>query len=182
MGLWDVEALTFYSQLAHRWRWCCQPYAPAALCSQENSWYSFLLQPSRPQGHSAAGRARSIERSNNNIIGKRTRDFTACSIVLQPTTLPRAPEIQLTGPIKQQNILGRTHNSYSPAIQTLMPTSLCVVRIFSSKRFFFHFCNSSQAHSNTSFLRMQISHQTQLFISERSSLHTWVRFRLFSFD
>jgi hypothetical protein len=27
--LWDVEAPTFSRQLAHRWRWGCQPYAPA---------------------------------------------------------------------------------------------------------------------------------------------------------
>jgi hypothetical protein len=47
---------------------------------------------SRPQGHSAAGRIRSIEKSNE-LIGKRTRDLPACSRVPQPTTLPRAPLI-----------------------------------------------------------------------------------------
>jgi hypothetical protein len=31
IGLWDVEAPTFSIQSAHRWRWGCQPYAPAAL-------------------------------------------------------------------------------------------------------------------------------------------------------
>jgi hypothetical protein len=31
MWLWDVEAPTFARQLAHRWRWGCQPRAPAAL-------------------------------------------------------------------------------------------------------------------------------------------------------
>jgi hypothetical protein len=31
IGLWDVEAPTFSRQSAHRWRWGCQPYAPAAL-------------------------------------------------------------------------------------------------------------------------------------------------------
>jgi hypothetical protein len=29
---------------------------------QEDSWYSFLLEAGRPQGHSAAGRTRSIEK------------------------------------------------------------------------------------------------------------------------
>jgi hypothetical protein len=29
IGLWDVVAPTFYRQSAHRWRWGCQPYAPA---------------------------------------------------------------------------------------------------------------------------------------------------------
>jgi hypothetical protein len=35
---------TFSKQSAHRWRWGRQPYAPAALCVLENSWYSFLLK------------------------------------------------------------------------------------------------------------------------------------------
>jgi hypothetical protein len=45
---------------------------------------------SRPQGHSAAGRIRSIEKSND-LIGNRTHGLLALSIVTQPTTLPRAP-------------------------------------------------------------------------------------------
>jgi hypothetical protein len=49
----------------------------------------FCYRLSRPQGHSAAGRIRSIEKSND--IGNRTRDLPACSIVPQPTALPRAP-------------------------------------------------------------------------------------------
>jgi hypothetical protein len=44
IGLWDVEAPTFSRQSAHRWRWGCQPHAPAALYPQEDSWYSFLLE------------------------------------------------------------------------------------------------------------------------------------------
>jgi hypothetical protein len=41
-----------------------------------------------PQGHSAGGRIRSIEKYNY-LIGARTRDLLACSIVPQVTTLPR---------------------------------------------------------------------------------------------
>jgi hypothetical protein len=41
---------------------------------QKDSWYSL----SRPQGHSAAGRIRSIEEFSD-LIGNRTRDLTACS-------------------------------------------------------------------------------------------------------
>jgi hypothetical protein len=41
--LWDVEAPTFSRQSAQRWRWGYQPYASAAFCFQEDSWYSFLL-------------------------------------------------------------------------------------------------------------------------------------------
>jgi hypothetical protein len=49
----------------------------------------FLLL-SRPQGHSAAGSIRSIEKSND-LIGIRTDELPACSIVSQSTSLPRAP-------------------------------------------------------------------------------------------
>jgi hypothetical protein len=38
----------------------------------------------RPQGHSAAGWIRSIEKSND-LIGNRIRDLPACSVVPQPT-------------------------------------------------------------------------------------------------
>jgi predicted RNA binding protein YcfA (HicA-like mRNA interferase family) len=51
---------------------------------------NFCLRPSRPQGHSAAGRIRSIEKSND-VIRNRTRDLPACSTVPQPNMLPRAP-------------------------------------------------------------------------------------------
>jgi hypothetical protein len=50
----------------------------------------FYLRLSRAQGHNAAGRIRSIEKSSD-LIGFRTRDLPASSIVPQPTTLPRAP-------------------------------------------------------------------------------------------
>jgi hypothetical protein len=44
----------------------------------------FCKKLSGPQGHSAAGRIRSIEKIH--LIGTRTRDLPACSIVPQPTT------------------------------------------------------------------------------------------------
>jgi hypothetical protein len=46
----------------------------------------FCQRLSRPQGHSAAGRIRSIK-IFNDFIGNQTRDLPACSIVPQPTTL-----------------------------------------------------------------------------------------------
>jgi hypothetical protein len=49
-------------------------------------------RPSRPQDHSADGRITSIENSNN-LMGNRTRYLSACSVVPQPTTLPRAPAV-----------------------------------------------------------------------------------------
>jgi hypothetical protein len=57
--------------------------------SQEIPGTHFRQKMSGPQGHSAAGRIRSIEKSND-LIGIRTRDLPACSIVPQPTTMPRA--------------------------------------------------------------------------------------------
>jgi hypothetical protein len=42
IGLWDVEAVIFCGQQAHKW-WWGQPYSPAALYPQEDSWYSYLL-------------------------------------------------------------------------------------------------------------------------------------------
>jgi hypothetical protein len=50
----------------------------------------FFQKLSRPQGHSGAGKIRSIAKSSD-LIENRTRDLPACSIVSQPTTLPRAP-------------------------------------------------------------------------------------------
>jgi hypothetical protein len=51
---------------------------------------NFYYRLSRPQGHSAAGRVRSIEKSSD-LIGNRTSGLPACSIVPQPTTLLRTP-------------------------------------------------------------------------------------------
>jgi hypothetical protein len=42
---------------------------------------------SRRQGHSAAGKIRVIEKSDD-LIGNRTPDLPACSVVPQPATLP----------------------------------------------------------------------------------------------
>jgi hypothetical protein len=44
IGLWDVEAPTFYRQSAHIWRWGSQSHAPNALYPQEDSQYSFPLE------------------------------------------------------------------------------------------------------------------------------------------
>jgi hypothetical protein len=37
-------------QSAHRWRWGCQPHAPATLYPQEDTWYSFLLEAESTPG------------------------------------------------------------------------------------------------------------------------------------
>jgi hypothetical protein len=53
IALWYVETPTFSKLSAHRWRWGCQPYAPAALAPpppQENFWYSFLSEAESTPG------------------------------------------------------------------------------------------------------------------------------------
>jgi hypothetical protein len=50
-----------------------------------HSWYTMRSS----QGHSVVGRIRSLEKFND-LIGNRTRDLPACSIMLQPTRLSRA--------------------------------------------------------------------------------------------
>jgi hypothetical protein len=50
----------------------------------------FCYRLSRPQGHSAAGRIRSTEKSND-LIRNRSCDLLACSIVPQPTMLLCVP-------------------------------------------------------------------------------------------
>jgi hypothetical protein len=85
----DVEARIFPKQSAHRWRWGCQPYAPTTLYPPRKiAATHFGYRLSRPQGHSAAGRIRWIERSSD-LIGYRNCDLQTCSIVPQPITLPR---------------------------------------------------------------------------------------------
>jgi hypothetical protein len=64
-----------------------QPFTPRKIPGTH-----FCYRLSQPQGHSAAGRVRSIEKSND-LIGNGTRDLPACRIVPQPTTLPRAPVV-----------------------------------------------------------------------------------------
>jgi hypothetical protein len=49
------------------------PFTP-----QEDSWYSFLLEAESPQGHSAAGNIRKIEKMH--FMWTRSRDIPVCSI------------------------------------------------------------------------------------------------------
>jgi hypothetical protein len=62
--------------------------APFTLKKNLGTHFCYML--SRPQGHSAAGRIRLIEKLNN-LVGDRTPDLPVCRIVPQATTIPRAP-------------------------------------------------------------------------------------------
>jgi hypothetical protein len=81
-----IYRLTDGGEVVRLTRW--PPFTPLPRKSPGTHFYYIL---SRPQGHSAVGRIMSIEKSND-LIGNRTRDLPACSIVPQPTTLPRAPD------------------------------------------------------------------------------------------
>jgi hypothetical protein len=61
---------------------------------------------SRPQGHSGAGRIRSIAKSDY-YIGNRTRGLPGYSMVPLPTTLPRAPRIKILMFTSYAAILGK---------------------------------------------------------------------------
>jgi hypothetical protein len=95
IGLWDVEAPIFCRQSAHRWRWGCQSYAPAAIYApgrflvliSVRGW----IDPRITMGLKGLGKLKKF----NYLIGTPTCDLPACSIVPQPTTLPRAPVLFL---------------------------------------------------------------------------------------
>jgi hypothetical protein len=64
-GLWDIKAPRF-RQSAHRQQWGCQSYAPVTLFTPRDILGTHFYQGlSRPQGYSAAGSIRLIEKSDD---------------------------------------------------------------------------------------------------------------------
>jgi hypothetical protein len=70
-----------------------QPFTPRKIPGTHFSW-----RLSRPHGHNAAGRIKSIEKFND-LIQNRTHDLLACSIVPQPNKLSCASYINLINKI-----------------------------------------------------------------------------------
>jgi hypothetical protein len=86
----------------------------------------FCHRLSRHQGHSATGRIRSTEKSKD-LIGIRSRDQPACSIVSQPTTLPRGPTLtNVLFPISHfMNLNERKFCLLVPSVGTVNLSQLC---------------------------------------------------------
>jgi hypothetical protein len=84
----ETSRLPFSRQSAHRGRCSCLSYAPPALYSQVDSWYSFLLG-----AEPTTGPLWGVKIVNYDM-GNRTRDLPACIIVPQSTTLPRVPVLR----------------------------------------------------------------------------------------
>jgi hypothetical protein len=121
--LWDVQALTFSRQLAHRWRWGCQPYFPAALDAQEHSWYSLLLEAESTPGPQCGWKGY-FNWKSNYLIGKGTRDLPACSILPQPSALPRVPSWSVRL-IKRMGHRNSVHTlTVSPSLPFLTSSSI----------------------------------------------------------
>jgi hypothetical protein len=85
VGLWDFKRSTISRQSAHRWRQCCQPYAPAALYSPEKYCYPsdthFFYRLSKHQSLVRLERLGKLIRIIH-LVGFRTRDLPACNIAL----------------------------------------------------------------------------------------------------
>jgi hypothetical protein len=93
IGLWDVEAPHFLDTRLTDGGKFVSLTGRQPLTIHEDSLHSFLLEAESISGPqcAAAGRIKSIEKSSD-LIGNGTRDLPACSVMGQPTTLPRVPE------------------------------------------------------------------------------------------
>jgi hypothetical protein len=91
----------------------------------------FCQRLSWPQGHSVAGRIRSIEKSND-LFGNRTRYLPACSIMHQPDDVlvlyhrhKLLDHIQCRPWRGRVNTLARNQTTRRPAVWTCAPFEAC---------------------------------------------------------
>jgi hypothetical protein len=106
----EVEVPTLLRQTANIWRHGCHPYAPAALYPQDSFFLRFLtlisvrgrVDPTAIVRSEGLGKFEKI-----HLIGARSRDLPACSVVLQPLRYRVPPPFRtLRGKNKYCGILG----------------------------------------------------------------------------
>jgi hypothetical protein len=95
IGLCDVEFPTFSRQSAHRWRWGCQPYAPAALYPPGR--FLVLISVRGWVDLRTIMRLEGLGQFKNPMTssGFESATFRLVALVPQPTRLLRAPKIVL---------------------------------------------------------------------------------------
>jgi hypothetical protein len=89
--MWDVEDPILSRQLAHRWWWGCQPYAPAALYSSATLFSAFgthlCYRLSKPQDLVRLEGLGKLKKFNAIRIW--THDLLACSSVTSGNKIPK---------------------------------------------------------------------------------------------
>jgi hypothetical protein len=84
LGLQEVEAARISRQSAHGGGKVVSPTHRPPLATSRYAWYSFFFRLSRPQGYSAAGKSKSLQKSSGPW------ESNPCPFaVLQPTALLR---------------------------------------------------------------------------------------------
>jgi hypothetical protein len=90
IGLWDVEDRTFSRKSAHRWRWGCQPFAPAVLYIQDGSLFPVPIPTTgwvNPRDIVRLEEFCNLKKKLNDLIEIWTRVLSSCSIKPQPCKL-----------------------------------------------------------------------------------------------
>jgi hypothetical protein len=109
--LWDVEVLTFSKQSAHICRWGCQPYTLTDLYIPGKIPVLISL---RGWVDSTAivrveGLGNSKKQQSSELIGNRTRDLPASTIVSRRTTLSRDQRILTWWPSSHDTFYKKLH-------------------------------------------------------------------------